>query len=156
VKSIVLLGIDWNFNDELAQRVAKIKNRMFLSIHELVIYEMQGMIGEIDNIDNEYVESKVGEAVKNSLEYEDSIISIDITALNNYGAKESAKTLSKIYVQHSHNDGIFEVVRKDRDEYLKEFADFVVEDKDIELQVDDVVKIINKIESEGNTNEGSN
>lgn len=143
--SVLIIGVDYKEIDRVARAVSEKVDKMFLSMHDLIIYEMQGLVGDIDNIDKDYVNERINEVKLGALEYEDSIISVDITNINNEKFEKAITKLPKIYVQKEKTNNVFGVVYEDRDNILKSLANFVVKNQDFEAQVEEVVEIIKKI-----------
>lgn len=144
--SIIILGVDWRYTDSLSNAVAIQLNKMFLSMKDLIIYEMQGMIGDISCIDNDYINNRISKVKISALEYENSIISIDVTSLNGDDNFINAiKNLPIIYVEKKVDMGEFNAVYDERNEFLKSLANYVILEKEYDLQVVDVVELIKKI-----------
>lgn len=143
--SVLIIGIDWQYTDKVARAVATKKDKMFLSVHDLIIYEMQGLIGDVNNYDKDYVNGEIKKRIIETLQYEDSIVSLDISNLNDEEIDLVIQKMPKIYVQKNNNDEVFNIVYEDRDKLLKECANFVVSEKDFEAQVEEVLEIVKNL-----------
>ena len=143
--SVLIIGIDWQYIDKVARAVATKKDKMFLSVHDLIIYEMQGLIGDVNNYDKDYVNGEIKKRIIETLQYEDSIMSLDISNLNDEEIDLVIQKMPKIYVQKNNNDEVFNIVYEDRDKLLKECANFVVSEKDFEAQVEEVLEIVKNL-----------
>lgn len=143
--SVLIIGIDWQYIDKVARAVATKKDKMFLSVHDLIIYEMQGLIGDVNNYDKDYVNGEIKKRIIETLQYEDSIMSLDISNLNDEEIDLAIQKMPKIYVQKNNNDEVFNIVYEDRDKLLKECANFVVSEKDFEAQVEEVLEIVKNL-----------
>ena len=143
--SVLIIGIDWQYTDKVARAVATKKDKMFLSVHDLIIYEMQGLIGDVNNYDKDYVNGEIKKRIIETLQYEDSIMSLDISNLNDEEIDLVIQKMPKIYVQKNNNDEVFNIVYEDRDKLLKECANFVVSEKDFEAQVEEVLEIVKNL-----------
>lgn len=141
-KSVVIVGIDCKYIDKLAKQVAETVDRMFLSMKDLIVYEMQGMIGNIEHLDSEYINAKVSEVKLRALDYEDSIISIDVTNLGDKALLDGMSEMLKIYAVSESCDSDFAIVCDDRDKYLRSIANFVVEKGEEKWQVEKIVDLI--------------
>ncbi|MGN1227664.1 MAG: hypothetical protein ACI4TX_03380, partial [Christensenellales bacterium] len=118
---------------------------MFLSMKDLVIYEMQGMIGDISNIDNDYINRRIDAVKTNALEYEDSVISIDVSNICGGEFESAINSLPKIYVEKKGGDEKYQSIYEDRHKFLKSIADYHIEEADFDNQVKSVINIINQI-----------
>ena len=143
--SVLIIGIDWQYTDKVARAVATKKDKMFLSVHDLIIYEMQGLIGDVNNYDKDYVNGEIKKRIIETLQYEDSIMSLDISNLNDEEIDLAIQKMPKIYVQKNNKDEVFNIVYEDRDKLLKECANFVVSEKDFEAQVEEVLEIVKNL-----------
>ena len=143
-RSVVIMGTECDYIDNLARKVAEVADKMFLSMKDLIVYEMQGMIGDMAYLDSDYINSKVADVKVRALEYEDSVISIDVTNLSDERLLAGMKHMVKIYAVSGGCDSDFAVVCDDRDMFLRSIADYVIEKGDIESQVSQIVEIIAK------------
>ena len=142
--SVIIVGTECDYIDNLAKKVAEATDRMFLSLKDLIVYEMQGMIGDIAHLDSEYINGEIANVKISALEYENSIISIDVTNLGDERLLAGMKDMLKIYAVSGGCDSDFAVVCDDRDRYLRSIANYVVEKGEVAEQVSQIVQIIAK------------
>ncbi|MBQ8749360.1 MAG: hypothetical protein IJZ29_02685 [Clostridia bacterium] len=141
-KSVIILGIDWKYIDAVSGAVATSMNKMFLSIKDLIVYELQGLIGNMNNVDNQYINNRIREVKIGALEYEDSIISIDASNINDKDFENAISGLTTIYVEKKCDDDKFASVYDDRHKILTEIADVVVHEADFDSQVKKIIEIV--------------
>ena len=142
--SVIIVGTECDYIDNLAKKVAEVTDRMFLSLKDLIVYEMQGMIGDIAHLDSEYINGEIANIKVSALEYEDSIISVDVTNLGDERFLAGMKDMLKIYAVSGGCDSDFAVVCDDRDRFLRSIANYVVEKGEVAEQVSQIVQIIAK------------
>lgn len=140
--SIVLIGVDTTYLDKLGYMVACITSKMYLSFYELEMYEMQGIIGDYDNIDKEYMNHKILQSKIDALEFENAIFTVSINEFAYPELLSSINNLLTIFVKTPCTNNALEFAKNDREVFLISIADKVIELKEMQEQAKEIQSII--------------
>lgn len=144
-KSVIIVGIDYEYVDAVARVVAENANMMYLSIRDLIAYEMQGLVGNIDFLDSDYVNAHIAKLKLRALEYENTVIVIDVADLNDRNLKRRLKGMPVYYCRSASCDSDCTPICDDRDKLLRNVATNVIRIGTPQSQVRQILSRIAKL-----------